>query len=86
MTLLNNKIEILDSKNIKENFTKYNKYKYDLVKIEGVIDNKKLIIKSKLDKLSKLEEHEYNPNCSFCINNIFVKLSSINIFEGFKSL
>ena len=56
--------------------TKYNSYTdvCDLVKEkEQLIEKKKLIVNSKLQKLKKLEEHKYDPNCSFCTNNIFVK-------------
>jgi DNA repair exonuclease SbcCD ATPase subunit/DNA repair exonuclease SbcCD nuclease subunit len=28
---------------------------------------------NKRDKLEKLKEHKYDPNCDFCINNVFVK-------------
>ena len=37
------------------------------------IELKKVEIKSKLEKVSKLDKHEYDPNCRFCINNAFVK-------------
>lgn len=37
------------------------------------IDKKKIFVTSKLEKLSKLESHEYDPECKFCINNEFVK-------------
>jgi DNA repair exonuclease SbcCD ATPase subunit len=37
------------------------------------IDKKKIFVTSKLEKLSKLEEHEYDPECKFCVNNEFVK-------------
>jgi DNA repair exonuclease SbcCD ATPase subunit len=30
-------------------------------------------IKHNKEKLSHLEEHEYDPNCNFCMNNVFVK-------------
>jgi len=30
-------------------------------------------IESNKEKLSHLAEHEYDPNCNFCINNVFVK-------------
>lgn len=38
--------------------------KYELKKVE---------IKNKLDKLKKLEEYKYDPNCVFCVENVFVK-------------
>jgi DNA repair exonuclease SbcCD ATPase subunit/DNA repair exonuclease SbcCD nuclease subunit len=30
-------------------------------------------INSNKEKLAHLEEHEYDPNCNFCMNNVFVK-------------
>ena len=47
------------------------------LKIRDVIDRQlsqlKVTIKAKLDKLANLEKHEYDPNCSYCIDNVFVK-------------
>jgi DNA repair exonuclease SbcCD ATPase subunit len=37
------------------------------------IETCKVDIKHKLDKLGRLKEHKYDPNCIFCMNNIFVK-------------
>jgi len=56
--------------------TTYQEYK-DAKKLEESkqyqIDRLKVVIKSKVDKLKKLEEHKYDPNCDYCINNVFVK-------------
>lgn len=47
------------------------------VKEKADLDQKlqhfKLTISAKLDKLAKLEEHEYDPNCKYCTSNVFVK-------------
>jgi DNA repair exonuclease SbcCD ATPase subunit/DNA repair exonuclease SbcCD nuclease subunit len=40
---------------------------------EQLIEKKKIIVTTKLQKLKKLEEHKYDPNCNFCTNNVFVK-------------
>ena len=32
---------------------------------------------NKKDKLEKLKEHKYDPNCEFCMNNVFVKDAQI---------
>ncbi len=37
------------------------------------LEHLKVTIRSKLDKLSNLEKHEYDPNCKYCIDNVFVK-------------
>ncbi len=43
----------------------------DDVKVE--IDKLQISVRSKLDKLEKLQDLEYDPNCDFCMNNVFVK-------------
>jgi DNA repair exonuclease SbcCD nuclease subunit len=40
---------------------------------EHLIEKKKIVVTSKLQKLKKLEEHKYDPNCNFCTTNVFVK-------------
>ena len=40
---------------------------------KNVVDQKRIEMKSKLEKLDRLKKHEYDPNCRFCMNNIFVK-------------
>ena len=42
-------------------------------KTEKELDNLKTVVKEKLKKLEHLEKHEYDPNCKYCMNNIFVK-------------
>jgi len=37
------------------------------------IDKHKVHVQHKLDKISKLQTHEYNPECEYCINNSFVQ-------------
>lgn len=41
--------------------------------IDLELDKLKVTIKSKLEKLSNLEKHEYDPNCKYCVDNVFVK-------------
>jgi DNA repair exonuclease SbcCD ATPase subunit/DNA repair exonuclease SbcCD nuclease subunit len=43
------------------------------IEIERDIENLKRIVADKLKKLKQLAEHKYDPNCDFCINNVFVK-------------
>lgn len=40
---------------------------------EQLIEKKKIVVTTKLQKLKKLEEHKYDPNCNFCTTNVFVK-------------
>ena len=56
--------------------TKYEKFTElsgSLKQTEQLIEKKKIVVKSKLDKLKKLEEHKYDPNCIYCTTNVFVK-------------
>ncbi len=79
-----NKLEIELSKSINlENVhlldgveSKYNEYvvfKKELSNKENEIERIKIIVNGKLEKLKTLEQHKYDPNCEYCINNIFVK-------------
>lgn len=42
-------------------------------RIETEIDKLRTVVAEKLKKLQHLDKHEYDPNCPFCCNNIFVK-------------
>ena len=48
---------------------KLNEYKNEKQKLELL----EVKLNSNKDKLSHLEKHEYDPNCKFCMNNVFVK-------------
>ena len=37
------------------------------------IDNLKIEVRNKLDKIDKLGNLDYDPGCSYCMNNVFVK-------------
>lgn len=64
---------LLDYNDIENQFESYKEWKQKEDVINNKIEKLKLIIKTKVDKLKKLEEHKYDPNCNYCINNIFVK-------------
>jgi len=54
------------------------KKEWDLAKgkisdVQQQIDKLESQYESNLEKLKHLEQHEYDPNCKFCINNVFVK-------------
>jgi DNA repair exonuclease SbcCD ATPase subunit len=42
-------------------------------KLNLQIDKLKTQYEANLEKLKHLETHEYDPNCKFCLNNVFVK-------------
>lgn len=54
----------------------YNDYQTNIankVQLDKELDALKLTVKNKLEKLEKLNEHEYDPNCSYCTSNVFVQ-------------
>lgn len=70
---INDKVEKFKSDDIESKYSEYNTLKLDASNIEGQLERKKLIVTNKLDKLKKLETHKYDPNCNFCVNNVFVQ-------------
>lgn len=54
----------------------YNDYQSELaakVMLDKELDTLKLTTKNKLEKLLKLNKHEYDPDCQYCISNVFVQ-------------
>jgi DNA repair exonuclease SbcCD ATPase subunit len=43
------------------------------LKLDTELTELKSVIKNKLSKLEKLNEHEYDPNCKHCTSNVFVQ-------------
>ena len=74
--LLKENNEIISNYENDDITTKYEKFTElsgSLKQTEQLIEKKKIVVKSKLDKLKKLEEHKYDPNCIYCTTNVFVK-------------
>ena len=44
-----------------------------IVEVQQQIDKLEGQYEANLEKLKHLEQHEYDPNCKFCMNNVFVK-------------
>jgi len=59
--------------NINNDYEQYKLKKEEESKKSSEIEKLKVIVKNKIDKLKKLEEHKYDPNCIYCVNNVFVK-------------
>ena len=70
---INNKIDEIEKSNFVEAHKTYKKLTDDVTVLKQKIDLKKVEIKGKLEKVARLDKHEYDPNCKFCINNAFVK-------------
>ena len=70
-SIQNNKI--INGKPIEDAKREWDGYKSEINSTEHQIELLEQSIKTNKEKLSHLEEHEYDPNCKFCMNNIFVK-------------
>jgi len=70
-SIQNNKI--INGKPIEDAKREWDGYKSEINITEHQIELLEQSIKTNKEKLSHLEEHEYDPNCKFCMNNIFVK-------------
>lgn len=62
-----------DAKTIEETYLKFTSLIKEQDALTSELNHFRVTIKSKLDKLSNLEKHEYDPNCKYCVNNVFVK-------------
>ena len=63
----------INGNDIGEAIVRFNELKTEKNDIQHQIDLLEQSIESNKEKLSHLEEHEYDPNCDFCMNNVFVK-------------
>ena len=63
----------LQKSNIEKEIIIYSKKETKYAEIVHEIDKLKISVSSKLEKLKHLEKHKYDPNCKYCMNNIFVK-------------
>jgi DNA repair exonuclease SbcCD ATPase subunit len=62
-----------DITSIESIIEKRNKSEKTLIALDGKRKTLLVDIQNKKEKLDKLKEHEYDPNCEYCVNNVFVK-------------
>jgi len=67
------KNEFINDKPIEEAKREWDTYKSVINETDHRIDLLMQSINTNKEKLGHLETHEYDPNCNFCINNVFVK-------------
>jgi DNA repair exonuclease SbcCD ATPase subunit len=67
------KMAVLRNSGVEASFELLCSLKKSLSSKKHEIDKIKIFVDGKLDKLRKLETHEYDPNCKYCVNNEFVK-------------
>jgi DNA repair exonuclease SbcCD ATPase subunit len=65
--------KFINGKPIEDAKREWDEYKNEINETEHQIELVEQSIKSNREKLSHLETHEYDPNCKFCITNVFVK-------------
>ena len=65
--------KIINGKPIEDAKKEWDEYKSEINETEHQIQLLEQSLGSNREKLSHLEKHEYDPNCKFCMNNVFVK-------------
>jgi DNA repair exonuclease SbcCD ATPase subunit len=65
--------KIINGKPIEDAKKEWDEYKSEINETEHQIQLLEQSLESNREKLSHLEKHEYDPNCKFCMNNVFVK-------------
>jgi len=66
-------LNALDLNEIKKLYDEFKSKETRLKSLYNEKEKLELKLESKREKLKRLEEHEYDPNCKYCINNVFVK-------------
>jgi len=72
-TMTMNQLEEFKSENILQKYNELESFRYDFDKTDTEIDKLKEEVQRKLDKIRKLGDLEYDPECEYCMNNVFVK-------------
>ena len=70
---INSKLSKIDINSLNNRLELLNVEKQNNIGLEQSIEIKKVSVRNKLDLISKLDTHEYDPNCNYCCNNEFVK-------------
>ena len=97
-TEANNKIEWVDNtidnlesdledigvENVEEQFNKLSNLKSQKHEIKVEIDKLKIDVQNKLDKIKKLGDLQYDPECDYCMDNVFVK-DAIKTQDGLQT-
>ncbi len=63
----------INGKPIEDAKKEWDEYKSEINETEHQIQLLEQSLESNKEKLSHLEKHEYDPNCKFCMDNVFVK-------------
>ena len=67
------RIESYVNQNINSDYLNLQQFELERNNTKIEIDKLKIDVQHKIDKIQKLGNLEYVPNCSYCMDNIFVK-------------
>jgi DNA repair exonuclease SbcCD ATPase subunit/DNA repair exonuclease SbcCD nuclease subunit len=70
---LNNQLSLYDIDDITNKLTELTKLVEQEKQLYVSVERLKTEVRHKLDKMSKLDDLKYDENCSFCMDNVFVK-------------
>jgi DNA repair exonuclease SbcCD ATPase subunit len=73
LDLVNAEIIALEKQDLEQSLKKYREISNKISSEKQKIELKKAEVKVKLEKVARLDKHEYDPNCKYCVNNAFVK-------------
>ena len=69
----NTQISEIESSNLVENHKTFTTISNKIIEVKQKKELKGVEIRGKLEKVARLQKHEYDPNCKYCVNNDFVK-------------
>ena len=72
-SMLQNRIQSEKYKDIEKRIEEYNLLIEERNKAKSEVDALKIEVKNKLDKIEKLGNLEYDEDCNYCMDNVFVK-------------
>ena len=78
------KYNIIDDDDLENKYNNFTTVSSEYTQKNSEVERLRIIIKTKKDKVEKLKNHKYNPNCEYCVNNEFVK-DALQAQEELKS-
>jgi len=72
MDKINSKLSTFDVIELEKKYEKLVEAEHDRDSFQSEIEKIKVDVKHKLEKLKMLEQHKYDPDCEYCMNNPFV--------------
>jgi DNA repair exonuclease SbcCD ATPase subunit len=70
---INAEVDKIEKSNFVEAHKTYKDLSDQITALKQKMDLKKVEIKGKLEKVDRLKNHKYDPNCKFCVDNDFVR-------------